>query len=254
MRAMRAMRSARFPHVPRGARPAGVAVLLVLLLGSALGACKSLEEPGTFPAAYTLLDPSQKHPIMVSQQPTTMRLSVARGALGLTPAQRAEVADFLGHYRATDAGNSKLLIAVPSGTPNESAALFAVGDIRRIIGTIGFAESNVVVEPYGQARGRNAPIRLSYLRYVAEAPQCGLWPANVADDRRSLPYANFGCAQQHNLAAQIANPADLIVPRTMDAADAERRAVVLNKYRQGEVTEAKKGGTDERVQVQSTTN
>jgi pilus assembly protein CpaD len=251
---MRAMRSAINPHAVRAAKPAAAAALLVLLVGSALSACKSLEEPNTtFTAGYTLLDPSQKHPIMVSQQPTSMRLNVARGALGLSPQQRAEVADFLSHYRAIDAGNSKLVISVPSGTPNESAAVLAVGDIRRIIGSIGFAESNVVVEPYGQPRGRNAPIRLSYTRYVAEAPQCGVWTGNVADDRRSLPYANFGCAQQHNLAAQIANPADLIVPRTMDAADQERRSVVLDHYRQGKPTQAEKRG-DEHVNATSKEN
>ena len=42
------------------------------------------------------------------------------------PAQKAQVSHFLQHYRAADAGNSKLVISVPSGTPNESAAVYAV--------------------------------------------------------------------------------------------------------------------------------
>ncbi|HEY2743800.1 MAG TPA: CpaD family pilus assembly lipoprotein [Polyangia bacterium] len=48
------------------------------------------------------------------------------------------------------------------------------------------------------------------------------------------------------MAAQIANPRDLIAPRDMTPADATRRSVVLDKYRKGESTataspEANKG-------------
>ena len=244
----------RSPIAPRAAAraPAASAAIIVALC-AALAACKSLEEPSGYIDGFTLVDPNQRHPIMVSQQPATMKLAVYRDARGLSPAQRAQVAEFLGHYRTTDAGNSKLVIAVPSGSPNETAAVAAVGDVRRMISAFGFPESSVVIEPYGDRRSAGAPIRLSYLSYVAEPPQCGLWPTNVADDRRNLPYPNLGCAQQHNLAAQIANPADLVTPRTMDPADGERRSVVLDKYRQGRTTAADKGG-DERVQIQQGSN
>ena len=123
-----------------------------------------------------------------------------------------------------------------------------VGDLRAMVASSGFAESNVVIEPYMESRQGGAPIRIAYLRFVAQAPECGVWPANLADERRNLEYHNFGCAQQHNLAAQIANPADLLGPRTMDSADPERRTVVFDRYRQGRPTGADKS-TDERVQV-----
>jgi pilus assembly protein CpaD len=70
----------------------------------------------------------------------------------------------------------------------------------------------------------------------------------LAYDPLNLPYPNFGCAQQHNLAAQIVNPADLLGPRTAAPADAERRTVVMEKYRQGQSTGAERGG-DDKVQV-----
>ena len=86
---------------------------------------------------------------------------------------------------------------------------------------------------------------------MAEAPECGHWPTNLADDPRNLPYPNFGCAQQHNLAAQIANPADLLGPRTMDAGrrGAPRRSSSTSTPR-AEPTGAEKSA-DERVQVKS---
>ena len=241
------MRSPIAPRTASGFAPVAAALLTVSLLVG-LSGCKSLEEPGAHTAGFTLVDPSQRHPIMVSQQPATTSIRVARGSQGLSPAQKAQVAAFLERYRATDAGNSKLVIAVPSGSSNEGAAVHAVGELRQMISGYGFGESNVAIEPYHE-RG-DAPIRLSYLRYVAEAPECGQWPTNLADDRRNLPYPNLGCAQQHNLAAQIANPADLLGPRTMEPSDAERRSVVLDNYRRGRLTGAERG-PDERVQVKN---
>jgi pilus assembly protein CpaD len=246
------MRSSIAPRTASGSKPVIVQLLTVSLLVLALAGCKTLDdEPGGHVAGWTLVDPTQRHPIMVSQQPSTMTVRVARGSQGLTPAQKGQVATFLERYRVADAGNSKLVIAVPSGSPNESAAVRAVGEIRQLITAYGFSEANVAIEPYHDGRDAGAPIRLSYLRYVAEGPECGRWTTNLADESRNLPYPNFGCAQQRNLAAQIANPADLLGPRIVEPADAERRAVVFDKYRQGRITGAEKS-TDERIQVKTT--
>jgi pilus assembly protein CpaD len=229
-------------------------LLAAALLTLTLAGCRSLEDPGAHVAGFTLVDPAQRHPIMVSQQPSTTAIHVARGSEGLSPGQRAQVARFLQHYRATDAGNSKLVISVPAGTPNEDAAVYAVADIRRMINSYGFLEANVAIEPYHERRDANAPVRISYLRYVAEGPECGQWPTNLADDRRNLPYPNLGCATQHNLAAQVANPADLLGPRTVEPADQERRSVVIDKWRRGEVTRSQRDRVDETVQGRTTGN
>ena len=239
-----------YPFAPRaasGSATMGRALLTASLLALALAGCKP-EEPGAHFAGMTLVDPSQRHPILVSQEPATMSIQVPRGSSGLTSGQRAQVGGFLERFRGPDAGNSKLVVSVPSGSNNESAITRAVADLRGMIADTGFAESNLVIEPYVESRQGGAPIRLAYLRYVAQGPECGTWPANLAEERRNLNYHNFGCAQQHNLAAQIANPADLLGPRTMEPADAERRAVVLDRYRQGKSTPAEKS-PDERSQV-----
>jgi len=94
-------------------------------------------------------------------------------------------------------------------------------------------------------------VRPSYLRCLAEGPNAGRWTTDFAEDPRNVPYPNFGCAQQRNLAARIANPADLLGPRTMDPADQERRAVVFDRNRQGRSTPAEKS-QDERIQVKTT--
>lgn len=217
----------------------GTALALALAAGSLAG-CKTLNEPGAHFAGHTLIEPAEAHPILVSQKPSTMSLNIAPGAPGLTRSQAAQVEGFLTHFRASDAGNSKLVIAVPSGGANETAAMRAAGQLNGLIKEAGFADNAVQVQPYHAGRGRSGPIRFSYMRYVAQGPDCGNWPDNLARDSRNLNYHNFGCAQQANLAAMIANPADLVTPRTMDPADAERRSIVMDKYRKGQNTASEK--------------
>ena len=80
---------------------------------------------------------------------------------------------------------------------------------------------------------RDPPIRVSYLRYVAQPPQCGDWSTNLAYEPMNLPYPNFGCAGQHNFGAMVANPADLLGPRSETARSSERRDQVWSKYVRG---------------------
>jgi pilus assembly protein CpaD len=235
-----AMTSQSAPRATSGFKPVAAKLLAASLLALTLAGCKSLEEPGAYVAGWTLTDPSQRHPIMVSQKPATTNVRIARGSHGLTEAQARQVAGFLEHYRNAGMNNSRLVIGVPAGGPNESAAVRAMADVRRLIADYGFSDSSVATEAYHSGKDANAPIRLSYLHYVADGPACGRWPTNLAEEKRNLEYANFGCAQQHNLAAQIANPADLLGPRTMTSSDAERRTVVMDKYQKGEPTAATK--------------
>jgi len=44
-------------------------------------------------------------------------------------------------------------------------------------------------------------------------------------------YADIGCSYQNNLAAQMANPNDLLGPRKQSDIDAENRSKVIDVYR-----------------------
>ena len=63
-----------------------------------------------------------------------------------------------------------------------------------------------------------------------------LGPAAGAEYMANREYWNFGCATQRNLAAMVANPADLVQPRGSTPAYQGRRTVVLDKYRKGDST------------------
>lgn len=226
----------------------GFALKLIGACGMAmlLAACKHGDD-GSRVAGWSLVDPSEAHPIIVSQQPSTLSLDVARGSYGLSPAQRADVLDFATRFRVSDTGNSRLVISAPSGGSNEVSAMQAVHQIRTILTDLGFGDAAIAVEPYEGGKG-HAPVRLSYMRYVAEAPECGIWPTNLAHDPGNVPYANFGCATQRNFAMQVANPADLLGPRTMTDRSSERRDTVFGKYIRGETTGSKKTN-DERIRT-----
>ncbi len=221
-------------------------LLVIALAGSGLAGCDSLmaEKQDSFSAGTQLLTPAERHPIIVSQQPHKMSVKVARGAAGLAPAQKAAMIDFLTRYRTADAGNSKLIISVPSGSSNEVSAMNAVADMRPILADQGFAESSISIEPYHAEGDPQPPVRIAYLRYAAEGPTCGKWPSNVTETSRNVNYENFGCATQKNLASMVANPADLLGPRTMTPASADRRDVTWDKYVKGAPTGASRSADD----------
>jgi pilus assembly protein CpaD len=78
------------------------------------------------------------------------------------------------------------------------------------------------------------------MRYVADAPDCGQdWSQNLARNYQNTPYPNFGCSSQHNLAVMVANPGDLLGPRTMTPRDANRRDDMYGKYVAGRELGAK---------------
>ncbi len=214
--------------------------VLATLAALPLAACKH-GDSGTQVAGWSLVDPAQRHPILVSQQPEILTLRVPRGASGLTPQQRAEVLEFAQRSQASDAGNSRLVITAPSGSANEMAAMQAVHEIGNMLNENGYPETGISVEAVAaESDGAQPPVKVAFLRYVAEGPECGHWPSNLAREPNNLPYANMGCATQKNFAAMIANPADLIVPRSQTSRPAERRLVAWEKYIKGEVTSAQK--------------
>ena len=220
-------------------------VLVAAALAVTLGACKHNEYNGEV-AGWTLVDPSQRHPILVSQEPQTLDVVVSSSSRGLGSRQRAQVISFAQRARASDAGNSKMVISVPTGGRNEISSMYAVQDIRKLLTDIGFQASSISVEASYDQHG---PIQLSYLRYVAEGPECGNWSQHLERDPQNVPYTNFGCATQRNFAAMVANPADLLGPRTQTERYSDRRDAAFKKYVAGEVTAAAKSD-DERVNTE----
>ncbi|HEX2255805.1 MAG TPA: CpaD family pilus assembly protein, partial [Afifellaceae bacterium] len=134
-------------------------------------------------------------------------------------------------------GTGALTIQVPTASANEVAAADAAHAARRIALHAGVPVSHLRMAPYHFGDlGGVAPLRLSFLKIKAVAPQCGLWPEDTGPDSHNRNYFNFGCANQANTAAMVADPGDFVAPRTLDPANGARRAKVITDYQKGEET------------------
>ncbi len=210
-------------------------VLAILLL--ALPAAGCIRTSPRFQEPFALANPNERYPILVREGEVALDLAVYRGTDGLVPAQRARLNAFLGDYRRQKA--DRLLIKAPSGTANEEAVMRAMEDVRSALHQAGIPSRTVLLEPYYANGDPSAPLHLSYIRAVAQGPECPDWSENIGRDPQNMPWPNMGCATQANLAAMVDNPNDFIEPRTETARPGERRDVVWGKYVKGETTGAK---------------
>ena len=169
---------------------------------------------------------NQRYPISV--QPRMMSLNlIYNGQSALDQNQSGQLSRFAEDYLSHGSGS------IGVSGPSAAAADLAVASLLEI----GVARTQIMV---GGATGPNPlnDIRLTYIRYVAEAPPCGNWSGSLSHAAGNVLPPNFGCATQHNFAAMVADPRDLVTPDTTGQADAQRRLTVLQKYRAGEDTSA----------------
>lgn len=161
------------------------------------------------------------HPITIAEREQVTDIPVRHGDQRLSVVQRSAVEAALANYRAN--GSGMIYILLPSGTPNSAAAYRLSTDIAAVLRKGGVRASNVATESYSvPSPDAAAPIRLSFYALSAGTNACGKWPDDLLNTPENKHYANFGCATQNNLAAQIANPADLLGPRATSPVSGER--------------------------------
>jgi pilus assembly protein CpaD len=215
-------------------QPVRQARLLLLGLALAVSACNKHD---TVLMYSEPTDYRNRHPIVIAERPTSIDLLIGTGRGGLTASQRAQVAAFGSSWRRE--GNGYLQVRVPAGTRNETAAKATVREITSVLNSVGVPPKAIAVRPYRPEKVFDvAPIKLAFPVMRAEVKNCGMWPDDLgptADPKywQNEPYSNFGCATQRNLAAMVADPADLLQPRAETPASAARRQTVMDKYRQG---------------------
>lgn len=211
-------------------------VLSSLLLGAvaALSGCGSMKDQTTTSAIPD--DYRTRHPIMLSEVEHTLDVPVASGDHRLTIGVQDSIAGFAADYLAASTGTIQILM--PHGSPNSGAASAMRKQIRQVLTTRGVPANKIIETSYqADANSNAAPVRLSYVAITAMTNPCGEWPEDLQDNTFSNKnYHNFGCATQSNLAAQIANPMDLVTPRDMAPIDATRRSQVIGLYRRGSDT------------------
>lgn len=181
---------------------------------------------------------NRMHTQIVAQE-TTAELKIGAVVSGekLGVHERQAVKGFAAAYQQE--GHGAVIISRPSNGPDDISAMRAAADARAVMLAEGVDQSMIAEGTYDGTGARSAPLIISYRTYEAVVPNCpdvSHWDIANTYSNSALP--SLGCAVAVNLAAMIANPADLVGAQPMDAADTGRRLVVFSKYRAGEKTSA----------------
>ncbi len=211
------------------------AALLIGVVSFAVAGCQTDRiVTGTVPADYR-----DRHPIQVNEGLRSVQMFVGSGRTGLTAEQRALAGGFASQWRRY--GSGPMTIELPANVANEVSSSRTVRELRSLLVSSGVHPRAIQIQAYqSQAPSNIAPIRLTFPAVTAQvASRCHAGQENLGlsqtfEDSQNYSMRNFGCATQHNLAAAVANPEDLVQPRAEQPSYAARRKTVLEKYRQGQ--------------------
>ncbi len=215
--------------------------MAVVLAGLAvvLGACNHTND--AIVTAGIPEDYRQRHPITVQETNESIVVFIGHGRGGLTAEQRADVMGLAQTWMHE--GTGAISADVPIDTPNARAAADSMHEIASLLSAAGVPPRGVTVRNYTPRDPHQlAAIRLSYPRMTATAGPCGLWPEDLGPSVKNKSYFsnrsyyNFGCSYQHNMAAMVDNPADLVQPRSETPPYTARRTAQFDKYRKATAT------------------
>ena len=204
--------------------------LAAILIASSCAAPSDGPNPG-------FADGTRNHPIAVEPSYQSLSLYYAPADRGASPEDTARLEAFVADYRAH--GSGSIAVSAPVGMNSAAAATF----FAQRINEMGVARDHILISSH-DAVGGDLRVEINYVSYVAHADSCGNWSEDLSFTLANGTPKNFGCSVQHNIAAQIADPRDLLGAQPMDDADGRRRQTVITAYDQGKVTGAEKRKAD----------
>ncbi|NHK27964.1 hypothetical protein FF098_008620 [Parvularcula flava] len=205
--------------------------IALLIATSGLASCAS---PFNGEMQATTIE--EQHPITVEQQVVTMTVAVDNSLSELSAIDKARVKAFADTYFTR--GHGPVTITAPSGGGQiDFYGQQVVADIRDALYAEGLDYAAMQGASYRLSPEQSEPeVIISFSNYVASPSACGAWDEEYYRRSHNLRTKNFGCAQQNNLAAMVADPRDLVGQRRLGNPDAAREADVYGKYIRGEVT------------------
>jgi pilus assembly protein CpaD len=182
-------------------------------------------------------DGARNHPITVEPSYRNLKVQYSGGAGGMTGDDAVKFDAFLTDYRTH--GNGSLGIDVPNGTDSREAITF----FAERAAASGISRDKILVSTHDVANG-DARVDVSYIAYKATADSCSDWSEDLSFTMENQTSKNFGCAVQHNVAAMVADPRDLLGPREAGSVDTARRQTVIDLYEKGQPSAAIKRTPD----------
>jgi pilus assembly protein CpaD len=195
-------------------------------------------------SAVGLSNPELRHPIAFKRRAESLDVEVPAGAEGLSANQHVDVYRFLQRYKHEAVG--RLAISVPSEARDRAAIARSVQGIQAHVAAAGI-DYRMLRGSQGPRLGDAPSIRLAYQRPVAVPPDCDRWPENVGRNEERIPYPNWGCATQRNMAVMVDNARDLRQPQAEDPRSSERRSATWSAYVGSAPTPAADAGGDKKI-------
>ena len=177
------------------------------------------------------LTPLSRYSLRV--EPGLDRIALAVHDDGLSAAQLAALRALAVRY--ADTGVGRVQVQGPSG--DDPAASRQTWAVRTALESAGVPGQNIEVIGY-DAPDPRAPVLAGFETVRAVIPNCSAERRDMGARVSNQSSLGLGCAINANIAAQIADPRDIVGARAMTAADPGRAAIVFDHYRKGEPTAA----------------
>jgi pilus assembly protein CpaD len=166
----------------------------------------------------------------VNQPVVTRTDYVFDARAGMNGLSDSEATRLTGWFDSLNLGyGDHIAVDDPSGSV---AAREAIGRIAARYGLLVAPTAPIIagaVEP--------GSVRVIVSRSVAEVPNCANWSRKSQPEFAGSTMSNYGCANNSNLAAMVADPEDLIRGRSGDAGSDARVAIkAIRTYRDAEPT------------------
>ncbi|MDX7952766.1 CpaD family pilus assembly protein [Lichenihabitans sp. Uapishka_5] len=211
------------------------AMALATVLGAALLAsgCASPVDRAVAVAPVSE-DYRQRHPVVLTDAPQRLDVFFVGGAGRLDHVQAQQLQSFARDYLS--GGQSAIRISIPEGAVDRLAVERTLSAVRRELLRLGI-RGGVSVSAYPVRDPAIAsPLHLSFLTLQARpASRCGQWPDDLGSASlqtwSNRSYYNLGCASRATLAAQVADPRDLVTPHALDPTDVQLRTRAIQSLR-----------------------
>ncbi|WP_084420307.1 CpaD family pilus assembly protein [Henriciella litoralis] len=205
----------------------------------AISGCQAGGRHGPIPAEYLTGTTLDRNAIGVAEQTQSLEVFIDPRGGRLSAAERGRIETFVSEYRRR--GHGPLVVSVPAIDPSGRVGTNAVSEASDIAWSQGVDYADIRGNAYDPQGRTDAPMLLTFRAYEAIAPVClqkSAYDFANAVSNNDMP--SLGCSVRTNMAAMIADPADVFGDRPLDPGDAQRRTNQLQLYRDGETTTAQR--------------
>ncbi len=198
--------------------------VFVLAAALAVTGCASTAGDASLP-----MTPLSRYALQV--EPGLDRIALAVHEQGLSSNQQSALRDLAARYGASGAGSVR--IESPAG--DDPVAVEQAYAMRAFLQAAGVPGDRIQMAAYAAPDPR-APVLAGFETIRAHIPDCAMEARNMGPRFSNQSSGGLGCAITANMAAQIADPRDILGARPMTPADSGRAAVVFDNYRRGRIS------------------